>query len=53
MANPSFMQGIDAANAGLSIRDNPYRWGLRVSCMTSAQLWDLGFTFQMERICAS
>lgn len=54
MANPAFMQGIAAANAGLTIMDNPYRDGLRYDgSADSANLWDLGFTFQMERICAS
>lgn len=52
MANPAFMEGIDAAKKGKSIKDNPYRDGLKFQgSPNSANLWDLGFTFQMEIIC--
>jgi hypothetical protein len=54
MANPAFMEGVRAAKKGKSIKDNPYRDGLRYDgSADSANLWDLGFTFQMEKICAS
>ena len=54
MANPAFMEGVHAAKKGESIKDNPYRDGLRYDGPAdSANLWDLGFTFQMEKICAS
>jgi hypothetical protein len=54
MANPAFMEGIAAAKSGSTIKDNPYREGLRLlASQETADLWDLGFVFQMEIICAS
>jgi hypothetical protein len=51
MANPAFMEGIHAAKKGKSIKDNPYRDGFwYVKDEVSANLWDLGFTFQMEKL---
>lgn len=52
MANTAFMEGTHAAKKGKSIKDNPYRDGLRLEgSQESADLWDLGFTFQMEILC--
>ena len=55
MANPAFMEGIHAAKKGKSIEDNPYRDMAMfvVYNRNSAKLWEAGFIFQMERICAS
>lgn len=54
MANTAFMEGIAAAKSGSTIKDNPYRDGLYyILWPEHAELWDLGFVFQMEIICAS
>ena len=54
MANPAFMEGIHAAKKGKSIKDNPYRDGLKFDgSPDSAHLWDLGLAFQLEVMCAS
>ncbi len=51
MANAAFMEGIHSAKKGKSIKDNPYRDGLKlIGSHDSATLWDLGFLFQMEKM---
>lgn len=53
-ANPAFMEGIHAAKKGKTIQDNPYKDTAMfvVHDENSANLWDLGFLFQLEVMCA-
>lgn len=53
MANPAFMEGIHAAKKGKSIKDNPYRDGFVFIDQHKAGLWDIGFHFGIEQVCAA
>ena len=50
MANAAFMEGIHAAKKGKTVQDNPYKDMAMfvVYDKNSADLWDLGFLFQLE-----
>ena len=50
MANPAFMEGVHAAKKNKKVTDNPYRWGILIDA-DKADLWELGFLFQLEVMC--